>query len=64
MRTFESLAAVYRLPLSVPIFNAVIGLSPVGIDVRLAAPDNATPDEHSVLMGRMFDSRRSQARML
>lgn len=64
MRTFASLAAVYRLPLNVPIFNAVIGLSPVGIDVRLAAPDKATPEEHKVLMGRIFDSRRSHARIL
>lgn len=63
MRTFASLAAVYRLP-EVPIFIAVIGLSPVGIDVRLAAPDSATPDEQRVFIGRIFDSRRSQVRML
>lgn len=38
---------------------AVIGDSPVGMDDRVAAPERATPDEQSVLIGRMFDSRRS-----
>lgn len=41
----------------------MIGDSPVGIDVSVAAPERATPDEQSVFIGRMFDSRRSQALM-
>lgn len=57
-----SLAAVYKFP-DVPILSAVIGASPVGIDDKLARPDNATPEEHKVFMGRMLDSRKSQARM-
>lgn len=56
-----SLAAVYRFPEVVPIFKAVIGASPVGTDDKVAAPERATPDEQSVLMGRIFDSRRSHA---
>lgn len=41
----------------------MIGDSPVGIDDKLAKPESATPEEQSVLIGRMFDSRRSQARI-
>lgn len=58
-----SLAAVYKLPEVVPSFSAVIGDSPVGMDDNVAAPESATPDEQSVLIGRMLDSRRSQALM-
>lgn len=41
----------------------MIGDSPVGIDDKVAMPERATPEEQSVLIGRMFDSRRSQALM-
>lgn len=57
-----SLAAVYKLP-DAPILRAVIGDSPVGMDDNVAAPERATPDEQSVLIGRMLDSRRSQVLM-
>lgn len=46
-----------------PILSAVIGDSPVGIDESVAAPESATPELQSVLMGRIFDSRMSQALM-
>jgi hypothetical protein len=51
------------LPDVVPNLSAVIGDSPVGMDERVAAPESATPEEQSVLMGRIFDSRISQALM-
>lgn len=53
---------MYKFPDVVPILRAVIGASPVGIDDNVAAPERATPEEQSVLMGRIFESRRSQAR--